>query len=135
MPSTALSDVSSESPSSLTTPEPDIGGNLIGAQNQAAVDGACALDILGDLQGIVTRIMSQSGYVHVLYSVTTEGPVHEIWVNYRVGEAYHMTCYRAWRTTRYEDSREFFRENVLNLLKQIEQAVLGGVLTRMVEKF
>ena len=31
------------------------GGNMIWAQNQAAVDGACALNILGDLQGVVTR--------------------------------------------------------------------------------
>jgi hypothetical protein len=143
------------------------GGNLIGAQNQAAVDGACALNILGDLRCIVTRIMSHSDYVQcnqgnpgteqgeddkmpaILFSVTTEGPLHEIWVHYRVGEAYHMTCHRAWRTTRREDAREFvqalarivewgrigFRESVLNLLGQIEQAVLGGVLTRIVEKF
>ncbi|KAF1363886.1 hypothetical protein EJ07DRAFT_100541, partial [Lizonia empirigonia] len=217
IPSTALGDVSSESPNGLTTPKPDIalglahtsfthmqrtalmmlqddcfvlsephqaqiglrfpflvveskggaaGGNLIGAQNQAAVDGACALNILGDLECIVTRIRSQSGYVQfnqgnpgteqeedcriplILFSVTTEGPLHEIWVHYRVGEAYHMTCYRAWRTTRLEDAWEFvqalagivewgrieFRESVLNLLGLIEQAVLRGVLIRVVEK-
>ncbi|KAF2787050.1 hypothetical protein K505DRAFT_258535 [Melanomma pulvis-pyrius CBS 109.77] len=139
------------------------GGNLIGAQNQAAVDGACALNILGDWQCVVTRIMSQPGYVQrnqgnptteqgeednapvILFSVTTEGPVHEIWVHYRIGEAYHMTCYRAWRTTRREDAREFvqalarfvewgrgaFRESVLDSLGRIEDAVLGGVLTRI----
>ncbi|KAH8724207.1 hypothetical protein GQ44DRAFT_709291 [Phaeosphaeriaceae sp. PMI808] len=142
-------------------------GNLIGAQNQAAVDGACALNILSDLQCVVTRIVSQSGYIQcnkgnpnteqgekdktpaILFSVTTEGPIHEIWVHYRVGEAYHMTCHRAWRTTRREDAREFvqalarivewgrigFRQSVLNSLEQIEQAVLGGVLTTMDEKF
>jgi hypothetical protein len=37
------------------------GGNLIGAQNQAAVDGACALNILGDLQCVVTRICLSQG--------------------------------------------------------------------------
>jgi hypothetical protein len=77
----------------------------------------------------------------ILFSVTTEGPLHEIRVHYRVGEAYHMTCHRALRTTRREDAREFlqalarivewgrigFRQSVLNLLGQIEQAVLRGV--------
>ncbi|KAF2816717.1 uncharacterized protein BDZ99DRAFT_373539 [Mytilinidion resinicola] len=141
------------------------GGNLIGAQNQAAVDGACALSILEDLRCVVARIMSQSDFVQYnqeniamkqaeedkvpvfLFSVTTEGPLHEIWVHYRVGEAYHITCCRAWRTTRWEDAREFvqtlarivewgkrgFREGILNILGQIEEAVLGGVLTRMDE--
>jgi hypothetical protein len=79
--------------------------------------------------------------------VTTEGLLHEIWVHYRLGEAYHMTCYRAWRTTRREDAREFvqasvkivewgkrgFRESVLGLLEQIEGPVLGGVLGRLDE--
>ncbi|KAF1996763.1 hypothetical protein P154DRAFT_442534 [Amniculicola lignicola CBS 123094] len=141
------------------------GGNMIGAQNQAAVGGACALNILGDLQCVVKRITSHPGYVQrnqetptreqgeeenapvILFSVTTEGPLHEIWVHYRVGEAYHMTCHRAWRTTRREDAREFvqalakivewgregFRESIINSLRQIEDAVLGGVLTRLDE--
>jgi hypothetical protein len=68
------------------------GGNMIWVQNQAAVDGACALNILGDLQGVVTWIVSRPDYdqdAHgntneeqgegdkppaVLFSVTTEGP-------------------------------------------------------------
>jgi hypothetical protein len=118
------------------------------------------------LRYIVTRITSHSGHVQcnqgtsgtqqgeddkmpvMLFSVTTEGPIHEIWVHYRDGEEYHMTCHRAWRTTLPEDARKFvqalagivewgrvgFRGSVLNLLGQIEHAVLGGVLTRMVEK-
>lgn len=216
MPSTAPSDISSESSNGLSTPKPDIalglahtsftpiqknvlmllqdnccvlsephqaqiglrfpflvieskggaaGGNLIGAQNQAAVDGACALNILADLQCVVTRIMSQPDCVQykqgnttteqreedeapvVLFSVTTEGPLHEIWLHYRVDESYHMTCHRAWRTTRRDDAKEFvqelakivgwgkrgFRECVLNLLGQVEEAVLTGVLTKMDE--
>ena len=38
------------------------GENMIWAQNQAAVDGACALNVLGDLQGVVTRIVSRPDY-------------------------------------------------------------------------
>ncbi|KAI1516007.1 hypothetical protein Ptr86124_004544 [Pyrenophora tritici-repentis] len=135
-----------------------VGGNMLGAQNQAAVDGACALNIFGDFQSIVTRIMSQynrdnSGTDQgedvsmstILFSLTTEGPLHEIWVHYRVGDEYHMTCYRAWRTTRREDAIKFaqalagivewgrtnFRENVVNMLSQIEEAVIAGVLASM----
>ena len=83
------------------------------------------LNILGDLQGVVTRIMSRPDHVQythgntneeqgerdkppaVLFSVTTEGSLHEMWVHYQLGEAYHMTCHRAWRTARLEDAREF----------------------------
>jgi hypothetical protein len=68
------------------------GRNMIWAQNQAAVDGACALNILGDLQGVVTRIVPRPDYGQdaqgntneeqgegdkppaVLFSVTTEDP-------------------------------------------------------------
>lgn len=141
------------------------GGNLIGAQNQAAVDGACALNILGDLQWIVKEITSLPDYVQYnqeyvtrnqrnqeesppfLFSVTTEGPIHEIWVHYRVDEAYHMTCHRAWRTTRHEDTKDFvrtlshivewgkngFRNRILGLVGQIEGPVLGGALRKLDE--
>ena len=75
------------------------GGNMIGAQNQAVVDGAGALNILGDLQGVVTQIMSRPDYVQythgntneeqgegdkplvVLFSVMTERSLHEMWVH------------------------------------------------------
>jgi hypothetical protein len=132
------------------------GGNMIGAQNQAAVDGACALNIFADLESIVTQITSRPDFVlctpadtspRVLFSVTTEGPLHEIWVHYRVDEAYYMTCYRAWRTTRHQDAKEFvqtlanivgwgkrgFRDCILGCVKRIEGPVLAGVLRRLDE--
>ena len=131
----------------------EAGGNMMETENQAAVAGGCALNILGDLQSTVTRITSQrnqgsSAKDHnktppFILSVTTERPLHELWVHYWVGEEYHRTCHRAWRMTRGEDAIKFvqalasivewgrtvFRQNVLNLLGQIEQAVLCGVLT------
>lgn len=137
------------------------GGNMISAQNQAAVDGACALNILGDFQDVVTRIIPTPTHAQsaneddgkqeeqdtsqpILFSVTTEGPLHEIWVHYRLGEAYHMTCYRAWRITRHQDACEFvhalanivewglrgFRECVLHQLEQTERPVLEGILAQ-----
>lgn len=136
------------------------GGNMVGAQNQAAVDGACAVNILEDLRNTVAQIIfllhdsrysggstgegeQQDKLPIILFSVTTEGPLHEIWVHYRLGEAYHMTCYRAWRMTWHEDAWEFvqvlakivewgkkeLRESILALLEQIERPVLEGILT------
>lgn len=138
------------------------GGNLFAAQNQAAGDGACALKILQDLQNAIIRIKSHPEYAQynlgkmttgqaenemILFSVTTEGPLHEIWVHFRIQGAYHMTCRRAWRTTRLQDAMEFveelakivewgkngFRENILSSLTQVEEAVLGGILIRLDE--
>ncbi|KAL5121059.1 hypothetical protein ACEQ8H_000909 [Pleosporales sp. CAS-2024a] len=121
-------------------------GNMIGAQNRAAVDGACAMNILGDLQNVVTRItttvqhQSCSGMGDnedennlvpaIMFSVTTEGPLHELWVHYQLGDTYQMTCHRAWRPTHLEDARDFvgclarivnwgkqgFRDDLLSLL-------------------
>jgi hypothetical protein len=110
------------------------GGNMIWAQNQAAVDGACALNILGDLQGVVTRIVSRPDYGQdaqgntneeqgegdkppaVLFSVTTEGPLF-VQALVKIVE---------W-------GKRGFRESVLGLLEQIEGPVLGGVLGRLDE--
>jgi hypothetical protein len=132
---------------------------MIGAQNQAAVDGACIMNILGDLQNIVTRITSMPNHMqqpttgadqdgrrsacNIAFSVTTEGPLHEVWVHYQLEDTYHMTCHRAWRTTRREDADDFvqclakivrwgcedFRESLLSLLERIERPILGGILT------
>ncbi|KAF2257908.1 hypothetical protein CC78DRAFT_549542 [Lojkania enalia] len=143
------------------------GGNMIGAQNQAAVDGACALNILGDLEQVVAHMRSRAchgdlahGEIRgnqetvykvpmIVFSVTSEGPLYEIWVHYRVSETYHMTCHRAWRTTRREDADEFvralagivewgrrgFRDNVFSSLGHIEQAMRRGVPLRIEEVY
>jgi hypothetical protein len=134
-------------------------GNMIGAQNQAAVDGACVMNILGDFHNVVTRITTTAGHHSrtvvednededntvpaIVFSVTTEGPLHEIWVHYQLGDTYQMTCHRAWRTTRFEDASDFvrcltsivnwgrqeFRDALLKLLGRIERPVLDGVLS------
>jgi hypothetical protein len=133
------------------------GGNMIGAHNQAAVDGACVMNILGDLQNVVARIMQhpdagdgeESGPPAIAFSVTTEGPLHEIWVHYRVESEYHMTCHRAWRMTHRKDADEFvqclaeiiewgrtdFRESILGLLGRIERPVLAGFLSSYEEEY
>lgn len=89
-----------------------IGSNMFGAQNQAAVDGACALTILRDLRRTATTFArgaptAERQARQILFSVVTEGPIHELWVNYQVDEEFHMTLLRIWRTTIARDSREF----------------------------
>lgn len=89
-----------------------IGSNMVGAQNQAAVDGACALNILRDLKLTAITYMShvskdQPRPRQILFSVVTEGPIHELWVHYQIDEAYHMTLLRIWRTTIAKEAREF----------------------------
>ncbi|KAH8707561.1 hypothetical protein GQ44DRAFT_628523 [Phaeosphaeriaceae sp. PMI808] len=87
-----------------------IGSNMVGAQNQVAVDGACALNILHDFQAAGTANMpslEQPAQRQIIFSIATEGPIHELWVHYKVGEAYHMTLLRIWRTTVERDAKEF----------------------------
>lgn len=116
-----------------------IGSNMVGAQNQAAVDGACALNILRDLKlAAITSVHhasnDQSEPRQVFFSVVTEGPIHELWVHYQIDEAYHMTLLRIWRTTIAKEATEFvqalgklfewgvskFRDAILKELTTIE---------------
>ncbi|KAF2734296.1 hypothetical protein EJ04DRAFT_467030 [Polyplosphaeria fusca] len=88
------------------------GSNMVGAQNQAAVGGACALGILRDLQltaqGCITCATDdQPRLRQMMFSVVTEGPIHEMWVHYGIEEEFHMTVLRIWRTTFSKDAREF----------------------------
>jgi hypothetical protein len=78
------------------------GGNLVHAQNQAAVGGASALNILEDLHA---RISPAEGadvaetFPAIIFSIVTEGPTYELWVHYKTGKEYHMHCLESWRTT------------------------------------
>ena len=88
------------------------GSNMVAAQNQAAVDGACALNILHELKLAVETdrrpaSTDQPVSQQILFSIVTEGPIHELWVHYRLDDAYHMTALRVWRTTTAKDAREF----------------------------
>lgn len=88
-------------------------GSLFGAQNQAAVGAACMLKILDTL-----------GCADVVLSVTTEGPVHELWVHHRVDQNYHSTFVDIWRMTATKAARQF-----IETLARIMTWVLGPLLT------
>jgi hypothetical protein len=77
------------------------GGNLIHAQNQAAVAAASALNILRDLDALTSNPnhVAQLSIPSIVFSLATEGPTHELWVHYRTGNEYDMSCLESWRTT------------------------------------
>ncbi|KAF2733145.1 hypothetical protein EJ04DRAFT_544333 [Polyplosphaeria fusca] len=88
------------------------GSNMVRAQNQAAVGGACALGILRDLQFIAQGCITcatadQPRLRQMMFSVVTVGPIHEMWVHYKIEEEFYMTILRIWRTTFPKDVREF----------------------------
>jgi hypothetical protein len=71
---------------------------LFGAQNQAAVGAACMLRILG---------LVRCGDM-VVWSTTTEGPIHELWIHYRDAEGkYQSVNVGVWRVTDMEGAMAF----------------------------
>ena len=64
------------------------GRTIYEAQNQAAVSGACALEILHRLDDLAQKAKpgSHSEGPHIVFSVYTQGPIHELWVHYTTEE-------------------------------------------------
>ena len=87
-----------------------LNGSLVAAQNQAAVGGACMMQILDDLEGQTTMDCmeqpSAQAFSKLCFSVTTEGPVHELWVHFKLEDSIHMQNIRTWRTTHQRDVKE-----------------------------
>ncbi|KAF1998216.1 hypothetical protein P154DRAFT_524154 [Amniculicola lignicola CBS 123094] len=72
---------------------------LFGAQNQAAVGAACMLRILD---------LIHCGEDRVVWSVTTEGPIHELWAHYRDGKKRYQSVHmNLWRMTKMEHAKAF----------------------------
>ncbi|MCJ1463129.1 hypothetical protein MMC07_001734 [Pseudocyphellaria aurata] len=95
------------------------------AQNQAAVSGACALNILHDLSNLSNLVNnanseSLSKTTPIVFSITTEGPIHELWAHYMTMQdgdrLYQMSiiqsCHMAIRRDVFG-----FMETVENILK------------------
>jgi hypothetical protein len=85
-----------------------LNGGLVAAQNQAAIGAACMLQILVDLENQVALPATPTSLAppRLCFSITSEGPVHELWVHFRLGEATHMQNIRTWRTTHQRDVGE-----------------------------
>lgn len=95
------------------------GGNLIHAQNQAAVAAASALNILNDLHdraSLALRAHVDFETPTIVFSVATEGPTHELWVHHQAANEYHMSCLQSWRTT-LPGHAEFFVESLERIMR------------------
>ena len=83
-------------------------GNLIGAQNQAAGGGACAMRLMASL----TAQDPENTARRIVFSCTTEGAIHELWVHFQTTDEgdipkQHMSCLGVWRTTLDRHANEF----------------------------
>ena len=95
------------------------------AQNQAAVSGACSLKILHDLDNLVHKSNpgSYSKVQPIVFSVCTEGPIHQLWVHYTIGEhgdgnrMYYMAQVKTCDMGVCDDNIVLFLEAVDNVLK------------------
>ncbi|KAL3468676.1 hypothetical protein BJX99DRAFT_269687 [Aspergillus californicus] len=112
------------------------GGNLYQAQNQAAVSGSTALQILKNMsdlqcvpdldQGSQENIkdgnqpeQSSEFNLKLAFSVVTEGPIHELWLHFRrSNEDFCMACIGAWRTT--------LKDGSINLLRHLLAVLRWG---------
>ena len=128
------------------------GGNLYQAQNQAAVGGSSALQVLRNLsklthaQNLEMEIQEDSEASttpyqslsdvrsDIVFSITTEGPIHELWLHFRRPneEDFYMCCIGTWRTTVKDDSLNFLRylSAVLRWGNgKFRQSILGALQT------
>ncbi|KAL3474376.1 hypothetical protein BJX99DRAFT_260477 [Aspergillus californicus] len=103
------------------------GGNLYQAQNQAAGSGSTALRIMQntlELQDILgpdhrghhedqedVEVGNQPERVpNLAFSITTEGPVHQLWFHFQSSsEDFCMSCVGSWRTTNKDGSMNLLR--------------------------
>ena len=60
------------------------GKQIFEAENQAAVSVACAHNILRCLDRMANRGKTMNTQTRVLFSITTQGPIHELWAHWTV---------------------------------------------------
>lgn len=112
------------------------GGNLYQAQNQAAVSGSAALQILKNMSYLQSAPnMGQGGQEDIefsnqpelsiatlpelIFSITTEGPIHELWLHFRrSGQDFCMVCIGAWRIT--------LKDDLVNLIRHLFAVLKWG---------
>jgi hypothetical protein len=102
-------------------------GNLVNAQNQAAIGGASMLRILKDLD--------ETTFAHptsppLCFSIVTEGPAHELWVHFEHEESFHMEALKSWRMTRARDVEELVRA-LANIMEWGRGRFRAGVMAKL----
>jgi hypothetical protein len=117
-----------------------VNGNLVGAQNQAAISGASMLVILQDLRNQVewnnSPVTDSEPTVRetpiFCFSIVTAGPTHEVCVHFKYQDAFHMHCVRSCRTTHRRDTWEFV--HFLNRILQWGREDYKNSIVRMLDK-
>jgi hypothetical protein len=76
---------------------------ITSAENQAAVDGACSINVLRQLQRLVDRYLELFPTSDTpptpplfMFSITTECAHHDLWVHYYSKGDFHMTIIGSW---------------------------------------
>ena len=81
------------------------------AENQAAVSMACAQNILSSLGRIADPGTKPKLQPHVLYSITTQGPIHELWIHWTASEegvqVFESQLWDSWNGLVLEQAEEF----------------------------
>ncbi|KAK5149246.1 hypothetical protein LTR04_007291 [Oleoguttula sp. CCFEE 6159] len=131
------------------------GGNQFQAQNQAAVSGASALKILRSLArvqgseyesesepepGPESQTELEAGFgrsqqkevPELVFSITTEGPVHEIWAHYRDAKSdeFYMTCIGVWRITIASSALQL-TDHIAAILRWGNEKLKGAVVEKL----
>ena len=112
------------------------GTNIYEAQNQAAVSGACALEILHRLDDLAQKAKpsSYSKGQHIVFSVCTQGPIHELWVHYTTEEdGDRMYNNKIWKTCNMAVDCEVleFLEAVDNVMKWGSEGHLKKIVEQL----
>lgn len=100
------------------------GRTIYEAQNQAAVSGACALEILHRLDDLAQRAQPSSNFKgqHIVFSVCTQGPIHELWAHYTTEEDGHRIYNnKIWKSCNMAVDRE-----VLGFLEAVDNVMRWG---------
>ncbi|UPX12651.1 uncharacterized protein EKO05_0003192 [Ascochyta rabiei] len=104
-----------------------VNGNLVSAQNQAAIGGACMLRILKDLDETTD---SHPTSPPLCFSIVTEGPAHELWIHFEHEGAFHMEALKSWRMTRANDVDELVRA-LAGIMEWGRGTFRAGVVARL----
>ncbi|KAK5168665.1 uncharacterized protein LTR77_005974 [Saxophila tyrrhenica] len=105
--------------------------SLLSAQNQAAVAGASALNIM---QGI-PHLAEQHGWEPFVFSLTSDGPIVELWIHFltgRSGERYCMAKLSYARLTDEKGTRKI-AEDIAAVMKWAHTELLPRVVEAVKE--
>lgn len=113
------------------------GKTIYEAQNQAAVSGACALEILHRLDDLVqkTKPGSRSKENHIVFSICTQGPIHELWAHYTTkredgGRVYNSKIWKSCNVA-VESEVPSFLEAVDNVMRWGLEGHLEGIAKQL----